>query len=145
MIKTLKLQTKILLALIGLSVIPLALALLIVSSSTEKLIERNLLAKLDETARFIHESMNDAQRETANYIRMLSRDVDLINSVLYAPSPDEIFELGTALEDGINLFQLDLVQVVNLDGKVLRRLTKEQFSHLPVSSVVEVPLFREAL
>ncbi|WP_305044031.1 methyl-accepting chemotaxis protein [Geoalkalibacter sp.] len=145
MIKTLKLQTKILLALIGLSVIPLALALMIVSSSTEKLIERNLQTKLDETARFIQESMEDTRRETRNYTHMLSRDVDLINSVLYAPSADEIFELGSALEDAINIFQLDLVQVVGLDGKVLRRLSKETYAHLPASSTAEVPLFQEAL
>ncbi|KIH77854.1 CHASE4 domain-containing protein [Geoalkalibacter ferrihydriticus] len=144
MIKNLKLRTKILIALIGLSVIPLALALMIVSSSMEKLIDRNLQTRLNESARFIQESMEDSRRETGNYIHMLARDVDLINSILYAPSPEEMFELGTALEDAINLFQLDLVQVVSLEGQVMRRLAAEHFAHLPISPATDLPLLLQA-
>ncbi|WP_429886031.1 methyl-accepting chemotaxis protein [Geoalkalibacter halelectricus] len=144
MINNLKLRSKLLLALIGLSVVPLALALLIVSSSMEKIIDHNLQSRLNESARFIQESMEDSRRETSNYIRMLARDVDLINSILYAPSQDEMFELGSAMEDAINLFNLDLIQVVNLEGRVLRRLTVENFAHLPVSPVGDLPLYLQA-
>lgn len=140
-----KLRAKILISLIGLAVIPLALALTILHSETENLIDGNLHSRLEETARFVVETMEDSRRETRNYTQILSRDADLINSVVYADSPDEILELGTALDDAINVFNLDLVQVVNAEGKILRRLSAESFAQLPLTPAVESSLFRSLL
>lgn len=145
MIKNITLQSKILLALIGLSVIPLIFALMIVSSRTGSLIDDNLHIRLEEARRLVNVSIEDSRRETDNYIRILSRDIDLINSIRFAPSPEEIFELGSALEDAIHLFHLDLAQVVTPQGQVLRRLTSEKIREAPVTSAAEIPLFQQAV
>lgn len=145
MIKNITLQSKILLALIGLSVIPLIFALMIVSSRTGSLIDDNLHTRLEESRRLVNVSIEDSRRETDNYIRILSRDIDLINSIRFAPSPQEIFELGSALEDAIHLFHLDLAQVITPQGQVLRRLTSEKTRQTSVTSAFDIPLFQQAL
>lgn len=142
---SLGLRAKILLALVGLAVIPLTLALLIVSSRTGDLIDDNLQGRLAETSRFVLESMEDSRRESRNYIHVLRRDEDLINSIKYAVSPDEILNLGTAMEDAIRIFNLDLIQIVSLDGQVLRRLSKEEFKDLPQSEIGEDCLIHQLI
>jgi methyl-accepting chemotaxis protein len=145
MIKNFTLQSKILLTLIGLSVIPLIFALMIVSSRTQTLIDENLHTRLEESLRLVQVSIEDSRRETNNYIRMLSRDLDLVNSIRFAPSLDEIFELGSALEDAIHLFGLDLAQIITPEGRVLRRLTSHKLREAPDTSAAEIPLFLQAL
>jgi methyl-accepting chemotaxis protein len=131
------LRAKILLALVSLAVIPLALALLIVSSRTSDLIDDNLRGRLEENSRLVLDKMEDTRRETRNYVHVLRRDEDLINSIKYAVDPEEPLNLGTAMEDAIRIFHLDLVQIVSLEGEILRRENQPQFADLPQSKIGE--------
>ncbi len=144
MFTSMKLRWKILLALIGLSVIPLAAALIILSGFTDEQMERGMQVRADEVARFVHESIEASEREAANYIRLSSRDTDLVNSIYFSDNPDEMLGLKSGVEDAQEIFNFDLIQILNREGKVLRRSLGEEHHDIPQLSGLEHPVIRAA-
>ncbi len=119
MFSSLSLRWKILLSLVGFSVVPLAVALMIFSSVVERELETNMRQRADEMARFVHKTLEDAEKGAGDFLRLASQDADLINSIYFASSADEMLELGSFLEDARKVYHFDLIQVVNPDGEVI--------------------------
>ena len=109
MFSSLSLRWKILLALISLSVVPLAVALLILFGSVEKQFDRSLELRALELGEFIRKTIDYSEKEAANYIRLTSRSPDLINSIYFAGSPDEILDIDTIIGQAQKVFHFDLI------------------------------------
>src|SRR5690606_13220227 len=69
-----KLRWKILIPLIGLSLFPLAAALVVASNFAGRQLEKDLEVRLEATAALIRHSARTAQQEKANYVGLLARD-----------------------------------------------------------------------
>ncbi|BCR03404.1 hypothetical protein DESUT3_04730 [Desulfuromonas versatilis] len=145
MFSSLKLRSKILVALIGLSVLPLAAALILLSAFTDEQMEQGMQLRADETVRFVKERIDAAQREVSNYIRLSSLDSDLSNSIYFSENPEEMLNLKTAVEDAQEIFHIDLIQVLNPEGHVLRRTLREGHRDLQPTTGKEHPVIQAAL
>ncbi len=145
MFSSLKLRWKILLALIGLSVLPLAVALFILSGFTHEQMEQSMQLRADEAVRFVKERIDATQREVSNYIRLSSLDSDLSNSIYFSDSTEEMLNLKTAVEDAQEIFNIDLIQVLNPEGHVLRRTLRESHHDIVAQTGSEHPLIQAAM
>ncbi len=116
---SLSLRWKILLSLVTLSVVPLAASLMIFSGVVEKELETTMQQRAEEMARFVHKTLEEAEKGAADFLRMASQDADLINSIYFARSAEEMLELGSFLEDARKVYHFDLIQVVNPEGVVI--------------------------
>lgn len=145
MFTSLSLRWKLLLALIGLSVVPLAVALLILSGSVGRQLESNMRLRADDLAGFVRKTIEYSEQEAANYIRLISQTPDLVNSIYFASSPEEMLDLGSIIEKALQVFKFDLIQVLNIDGETLRSSASPQYAEVPPRLLKEHPLVQGAL
>ena len=145
MFRSLKLRWKILLALVGLSVVPLAVALLLLSGYSERQLTTSMHERMDEVAAFVKRGLDHDLEVAGTYIALASQNTELINSIYFAESKEEMLELGTIIEDTREAFGFSQVQVLNPQGHQLRRLLAPAYQGLPSVSGVEHPLLQQAL
>ncbi len=145
MYSSLSLRWKILLALTLLSVVPLSLALFLVSGATQDQLDRLMQQRAQEVAAFAGKSLESSAREAANYIRLASQNADLVNSIYFAESSDTMLHLGSTIEDVQRIFNFDLVQVLNAEGVILRRSLTEQRQDVVQASDSDHALIQAAM
>ena len=145
MFSSLKLRWKILLSLIGLSVVPLAVALLLLSGFSDRQLTSTMHERMDELASFVKQRLDHDLEIAGTYIELASQNTELINSIYFSESKDEMLELGTIVEDTRAAFGFSQVQVLNPDGVQLRRLLASEYEGLASRSGVDHKLIRQAL
>ncbi len=145
MFSSLKLRWKILLALGGLAVIPLAVALLLLSSYSDRQLTAVVHDRMDEVAAFVKGGIDRDLEVAGTYIGLASQNSELINSIYFAESKEEMLELGTIVEDTRAAFGFSQVQVLNPEGRLLRRLLAPAYEGLASRSGADHPLVRQAL
>jgi methyl-accepting chemotaxis protein len=121
MVGLLKLRGKILLSLIGLSVVPLAAVVLVVLQLTGDQLEREMEERAAGVADFVEISTTLSQREYGNYIQLMSRNAEVVNTVYYATLSGEIEGLQTIAEEAQKLYGFDLVEILGADGTLIFR------------------------
>ncbi|PLX92100.1 MAG: hypothetical protein C0621_10130 [Desulfuromonas sp.] len=121
MFKTIMLRWKILIALFCLSAIPLAVATTILSNVTTDQIDQGMEARASEVNNFVGKSIESGQQETSNYIRLLARSTDMVNALYYATLTGDSEQVGKIVGESQQLFNLDLVTVLDQNGNVLLR------------------------
>ena len=84
MFKNLKLRWKILLCLVGLSIIPLVLTLVLMSGFTGDIINRDMLLMASKTSDYVEQSTQTAKQELTNYVALISSGADMVNATYYA-------------------------------------------------------------
>ncbi len=145
MLNNLNLRWKILLALVGLSVLPLVAALLILSSSAEDQLVRNMDMRADELSGFVRKTIEYSQNEAANYIRLTSQSPDLVNSIYFASSPEEMLDIGTVIEKAQKVFHFNLVQVLSAEGVLLRNRVDSEKEGLVIGDLKDHPVVQAAM
>ncbi len=145
MFKSLSLRWKILLALVGLSVLPLVVALLILSTSVEGQLARTMDLRADELAGFVRKTIEYSEKEAANYIRLTSQTPDLVNSIYFASSPEEMLDIGTVIEKAQKVFHFDLIQVLNAEGGMLRSSLNLEGEGFVVGDLKDHPVVQAAM
>lgn len=145
MFSSLKLRWKILLALVGLSVVPLAVALVLLSGYSEQQLTTSMHERMDEVAAFVKGGLEHDLAVAGTYIQLASQNTELINSIYFAESKEEMLELGTIIEDTREAFGFSQVQVLNPEGHQLRRLLAPAYQGLPSVSSANHSLVQQAL
>lgn len=125
MLKNLKLRWKILLALVGLSFIPLVAILLLMTNFTGNLIQQNMLRQSLETARFIEQAITNTTRENTNFIVINSSSADIVNATYYSALTGDNSQVKSLTEKLQTQFNLDFIEVLDKDGKVLSRALRK--------------------
>lgn len=125
MFKLIKIRTKILLALIGLSVVPLVVALFILFQMTGKQIEEGMAQRTAQTEDFIRSNTAYLQTVRLNYVQLLARDSGLVNAVYYAVLSGDTLQLADAIKDSQKTFNFDHMEVVDQNGMLLLESTTE--------------------
>lgn len=144
MIKTLTLRWKILFSLVGLSFISICGILFFFSGLNEKELEKSLSQRVDQVANFVNRSLEIKEAEVANYINLMSANVDLVNAVYYFELTNDGAQVETVVATAQAVFDLDLVQIFDQSGSVVvRNLT--QGRDIPQTSGIEHDLIDSAI
>lgn len=121
MFRALKLRWKILLALIGISAIPLVLSAFIVFHLTEQQLQQDMTARVKAVANYVESTTASSQRELGNTVRLLAHDSDLVDTVDFARKTGDSVGLQEVINDENRHFRFDLVEVYSDDGRMLFR------------------------
>jgi hypothetical protein len=127
MFTSLSLRWKILFTLIGVSVVPLAVALLILSGSVGRQLEPTMQLRAVDSAGFVRKTIDYSKQEASNYIRFTSQAPDLANSITCVSSPEEMLDIGSIIERALHAFKFDLIRVLNVEGGMLRSSVSRQY------------------
>lgn len=139
------LRWKILFALVGLSVVPMVIALLILLNSVSSQFDRTLEQRADELAGFVRNTIAYSENEAGNYVRLTSQTPDLVNSIYFASSPEEMLDIGTVIENAQQVFHFDLLQVLNAEGELLRSSVHSDHQGLEVEPLKDHVVVQSAL
>jgi methyl-accepting chemotaxis protein len=120
---SLKLRWKILLAMIGLSVIPLAVSFLIVSGLSERQLERDQQARMELVTGLIERNTRFAEREKTNYIRLLADNTHTGSLLHMAEVLQTTVQLERSFSNISYLFNFDFFEILDRDGNPLLQQT----------------------
>ncbi len=143
MLGYLSLRWKILVALLGLAVIPLAGTLFFVSRLSEGQIEKDMKKRVVQVSGFVEQSTTYSQREKANYLQLLAGNADVVNAIYYATLTGDSAQLRDALGDTHKLFNFDVVEVLDKTGR--RLLRNAQDPGLKATSGKDHPVIEASL
>ncbi|MFA5515061.1 MAG: methyl-accepting chemotaxis protein [Desulfuromonadales bacterium] len=121
MFNNLKLRWKLLAALIGVSVIPLTSSLLFVSSIAEKQLEKDQRERMEMVTGLMERSARFAQREKANYVRLLADNGRIAAVVETAKASGSIRQLDRELRNLGDFFNFHQMEVLNEEGELIWR------------------------
>jgi methyl-accepting chemotaxis protein len=121
MFSTLKVRSKILLALIGLTVSSLAIILYIVSALSDRQLEKFTDLRVEEVSNFAAKAIEFQQKGLGKSITLLARNADLIQAVDYAMASSDSARLDREVNDIQEAFNYDQLQLLDARGNVLRR------------------------
>jgi methyl-accepting chemotaxis protein len=124
------LRSKILVALVALSVVPLFVILLILSGVMARQFEKGMQASLRAMSAFAERSAAGSQQDLLNYVKMTGRNNDMVNAVFYSSLTGDTSQLDMVIQQSQEVFRFDLVEVLNKDGEVI-------FRFLPGSQTIE--------
>ncbi|HEY7745429.1 MAG TPA: hypothetical protein VIA07_03750, partial [Desulfuromonadales bacterium] len=110
--KTFTLRWKILLAQIALSVIPLCITLYILTGLTVRQFEKSMQDRFTQMANFTERNTFYSQRELLNYVKLTSRNNDLVNAVYYASLTGDSSQLKDVIDKSHEIYNFDLVEVL---------------------------------
>lgn len=120
------LRWKILVALIGLAAIPMVVTSFVVSNLTTRQFEKGMQRQVRTVDGFVERTTTLSVREQTNYLNLLADSSDLVHSTYYATLTEDTAQIEEALADAHDLYNLDLIEVRNNDGKrLLRSSTRE--------------------
>lgn len=142
----LSLRSKVLFALVALSVLPLCVALYVMAGLNEKQLVLDTELRVTAVSNFIERSITLAQRERGNYINLLAGRSDLVEALTAENngSRDSLINYFTNQQKALNL---DLVEVLDATGRILFRHLKEgdwPATSGPNHSVIEASLDGDA-
>jgi len=140
----LKLRWKILFALIGLSVTPMLVTLVLISGLTDDLIQRDMSQLAEKTGNFAERSTASSQRENANYIDLLCSNTDVVNATYYATLTQDVDQLSELIVKARARYDFDLLEVRGTDGGRLLRIGRQGLSLDETAEVDQAPANGEA-
>lgn len=144
MFKNMKLRWKILLCLLGLSLIPLLLTLVLMSRFTSNMVNRDMQLMADKNSRFVEQSSEAVKQELVNYVSLITSGADMVNATYYAALTGDIDQLDALLGGMADQYRFDLIKVIDKEGRlILRKLRTDQ--ELADTSGSEHPLFQQSL
>lgn len=127
-----KLRSKILLALLGVAVVPLVLSLWLAGRLAGGQLEAEVMLRMKRGAMFVEQNITKSSSETLNYLKLLASDPQLHAAVTAAagtspaerrpgappaPAPPSLASLVLPYQE----YRFDLVEVLGPDGAVLHR------------------------
>ncbi|PLX90463.1 MAG: hypothetical protein C0614_00550 [Desulfuromonas sp.] len=122
---SIKIQGKILLVMLLLSVIPLVISLWYLSSFTRDQIRSGMVQYTDKAANFVELSNQSTKRELSNYLSLFSATSDLVNAVYYANLTGDVDQVIDFLTNNQAQYDLDVIEVRNPQADMLHRVVKE--------------------
>ncbi|HKI51317.1 MAG TPA: cache domain-containing protein, partial [Geothermobacteraceae bacterium] len=144
MFKNMKLRWKILLCLIGLSIVPLALTLVLMSDFTGSIINRDMLLVANKTSRYVEQSTQTAKRELTNYVALITSGADMVNATYYATLTGDADQLTGLMAGVADRYHLDLIKVIDKQGNpILRKLRNGE--DIPETSGSDHPVVQKTL
>jgi methyl-accepting chemotaxis protein len=121
MFGSLTLRWKMLLALFGLSLIPLTGALILVERISERQFNDDLRQRAIEIGNFVEQALALTQRENNSYLELLTRNNDFTNALHHATQTGDGVPMQGAVQGVQQVFNFSLIQVLDPQGNLLLR------------------------
>jgi len=115
--KSLTLRWKILISLVGLLFISLCATLFFFSNLSEKELDKSMSQRVSQVGNFVNQTIDLKETEITNYIKLMASNVDLVNAVYYSSLTGDSTQLDNVIAGAQEVFQLDLVEVLDQDGQ----------------------------
>jgi methyl-accepting chemotaxis protein len=144
MFSALKLRWKILIGLIGLSVLSLLLTLVIVAHLYNRQVDESMRQQGKEVANFAEKSIDAKATEIDHEVQLVARNTDLVNAVYYATMTGDRSQIEKTVGQIQQIFHLGLVEVLDQDGNMLLRDVGSN-TDLPQVDGKEHPLLQAGL
>jgi methyl-accepting chemotaxis protein len=121
MFQNLKLHWKIIIAALSVSVIPPLISLLVISILAERQLETDQRERMELAMGLIERNARFAQREKANYIRLLADNGQVATAVHFALTLDSTVQLDRELRSMSDFFTFDQMEVLDRNGDLIWR------------------------
>jgi len=144
MFRSFALQWKILFSMLLLSVAPLVITLFVVSSLTERQLEKDMKGRITQVTNFVDRSVEGTRRENANYVQLLAANADMVNAIYYTSLTGDDSQTLKVIEGAQNIFAIDMLEALNKEGDLLVRSLAGE-SEIPSTSGKEHPLIQASL
>ena len=125
LLNSLNLRWKILLPLLGLSVVPLVVSLFFLSALIDRQLDKGLRDRASGVVTVATKHIEVSQRELMNFSQFLSRNTDLVNAIYYASLTGDTEQVKRVVEGIQKGIHLDLTLVLDKSGKVLLQAEAE--------------------
>lgn len=122
MLRSLSLRWKILIALLGLSVLPLLLVSLLFTQMTDTRFNNELLAKSERLGNFVLQTTDSMQSELSSDIKPLQESGDLINAIYFNQLTGDPTRLKPLLSKMAINYGLDRIELRNQNGTLYTML-----------------------
>ncbi len=138
-----KLRSKILLALVSVSVIPLVVSLWVVGSMVASEFEAQMETRAQNSANFVEQVTSSTSSENLVLIKMLASNPYIVNSV-YSAGFGETEQLVNTLS-GLENLPFDQIQVLSKEGQRLYRGFLNDNKEIPAISTVAHPVIEASV
>lgn len=139
-----KLRFKLLLALISVGVVPLIIALWIVSTMITGELETQLQLRVREAVNFIEQTTTKTSSENLTLVEMLTGNPFIINAVYTADMNGDDTQVSSFLSD-LKSLPFDQVQLLDKDGNRLYRWVLDSNDRTPATSGTEHPVIEASM
>ncbi len=139
-----KLRSKILLALVSVSVIPMVITLWVVGGMIASELEMQIQVRGQDAANFIEQTTTKISSDDLARVQMMSSNPFLVNAVYSAGLSGDTAQLVSFI-DGLGELPFDQIQILDKEGKRLYRQMLGGNQDLPASSGVEHPVIEASL
>ena len=139
-----KLRSKILLALISISVIPLVIALWVVGGMVASELELQVQVRSQDSANFIEKTTSRVSSDDLEMVALLSGNPFLVNAVYSAGLSSDVSQL-TSFLSSLETLTFDQLQILDKDGKQIIRMFMNGNQEIPSTSGIEHPVIEASL
>ncbi len=139
-----KLRSKILLALVSVSVIPLILSLWVVGGMVAGELEIQVQERARGSANFVEQITRKSSSENLTLVQMLASNPFMVNALYSANLSGDNSQLVSFLSDMENL-PFDQLQVLNEQGQRLYRGFANQDKEIPATSGIDHPVIKSSM
>jgi len=139
-----KLRSKILLALVSVSVIPLIVSFWVVGGKVSTEMQNRIELRGQDAANFISVATSRTSTENLTLVQMLSSNPFMVNGIYSAGLSGDNAQLVSLLND-MEYLPFDQVQVLDKDGKQLYRTILNGNDETPSTSGVEHPVIEACI
>ncbi|MDH4026554.1 MAG: hypothetical protein OEU57_14205, partial [Desulfuromonadales bacterium] len=139
-----KLRSKILLALVSVSVLPLVISLLMIGGMVSDELEVQMQVRAQDSANFIEQTTTRTSTENLTLIQMLASNPFMVNAVYSAALSHDNAQLVSVINNMEDL-PFDQVQVLDKEGARLYRGFANGNEETPATSGVEQPVIEASL
>ncbi len=139
-----KLRSKILLALVSVSVVPLVISFLMIGGMVSDQLEVQMQERAQDSANFIEQTTTGASTDNLKLVRLLASNPFMVNAVYSAALNGDNAQLVSvfgSLED----LPFDQIQVLDKEGQRLFRSFANAGEEIPATSGVEQPVIEASL
>ncbi len=139
-----KLRSKILLALVSVSVVPLVVSLWLAGSMVTEELDTQLQVRAQDSANFIEQTTTGASTENLLLVKMIASNPFMVNAVYSATLSGDNAQLVSFLSDMEDL-PFDQIQVLDKEGNRLYRGFMNGYEEIPATSGIEQPVIEASL
>jgi methyl-accepting chemotaxis protein len=139
-----KLRSKMLLALVSVSVIPLVISLLMIGGMVSDELEVQMQVRAQDSANFVEQTTTRTSTENLTLVQMLASNPFMVNAVYSAGLSNDNDQLVSVINNMEDL-PFDQIQVLDKEGARLYRSFANGYEEIPATSGVEQSVIEASL
>ena len=141
----LNLRKKILTALLSLSLVPLIITLVVLSTMVERQMTQEIEKRGDQIMVYVKKSIEVSTREIGSFVNFFSRNTDLVNAVYYAALTGDSEQIKRISDEAIKESRADLLVILDKSGNPIFEGKKKETAAGVNAAFLTSPAVKTAL